>query len=120
MSKITDLSFIENGANTEQRFAEMVDKYLASQDSVSKTLDDGTHILIQKLTLGERGAARYVTINDEAIGWRFTLWPIANACQNEKAAGLKCSMVTLNLGESTGPLDSRDFDKLEKFLADNM
>ena len=41
MSKLTDLSFISNGAEAEQRFAKMVDGYLGGQDNTSKTLEDG-------------------------------------------------------------------------------
>lgn len=120
MSKLTDLSFISNGADAEQRFAKMVDGYLGSQDNVSKTLEDGTQIFIRKQNLGDRGVARYVNINDGVVGWHFTLYPIANPYQDKDLAGLKVSTIDLNLGESTFTLDSRDLDTLEKFLGENM
>ena len=120
MSKITDLSFIENGANGEQKFAKMVDEYLADQESINKTLDDGTQIFIRKQNLGERGAARYINMNDGVVGWEFVLYPIANPYQDKELAGLKVSTIDLNLGEYTFTLDSKDLDKLEAFLAENM
>ena len=120
MSKITDLSFISNGADAEQRFAKMVDSYLGGEESVNKTLEDGTQISIRKQNLGDRGAARYVNINDGVAGWQFALYPIANPYQDKELAGLKVSTIDLNLGESTFTLDSRDLDTLEKFLTENM
>lgn len=120
MSKITDLSFISNGADAEQRFAKMVDGYLGGQESVNKALEDGTQISIRKQNLGDRGAARYVNINDGVVGWQFALYPITNPYQDKELAGLKVSSIDPNLGESTFTLDSRDLDTLEKFLAENM
>ena len=120
MSKLTGLSFIEKAAGAEQKFQEMVDKYLAGQESVNKTLDDGTQIFIRKQNLGDRGIARFVNIYDDAIGWEFVLYPVANIDPDTKLAGLKCSMRTLNLPESTGSLDSGDLETLERFLAENM
>ena len=120
MSKITDISFISSGADAEQRFASIVDKFLGDQEHISKTLDDGTQVFIRKQNLGERGAARCININDGVVGWRFVLYPVANPYQDKDMAGLKVSTIDLNLGESTFTLDSRDLDTLEKFLADNM
>lgn len=120
MSIITDISFISSGADAEQRFASLVDKFLGDQEHISKTLDDGTQVFIRKQNLGERGAARYININDGVVGWRFVLYPVANPYQDKDMAGLKVSTINLNLGESTFTLDSRDLDTLEKFLADNM
>ena len=120
MSKISDISFIENGANSEARFADMVDKYLGGQDSVSKSLDDGTQISIMKMSIGDRGVSRTIIIHDDTIGWKFVLYPIGNAYKDAKTSGLKCSSITFDLGELEGPMDSRDLDKLETFLAENM
>ena len=120
MSKITGLSFISSSADAEQRFAKMVDGYLSGQESINKALADGTQISIRKQNLGDRGAARYVNINDGFAGWRFALYPIANPYQDKELVGLKVSTIDLNLGESTFTLDSRDLDNLEKFLAENM
>lgn len=120
MSKLSDLSFIESGAAAEQKFAEMVDKYLAGQDSVSKSLDDGTQIMIRKQELGDRGIARYVNMNDGYVGWEFVLYPVANPYQDKEQAGLKVSTIDLTFGQSTFTLDSKDLDKLEAFLAENM
>ena len=120
MSKITDLSFTSNGADAEQRFAKMVDGYLGGQKSVHKTLEDGTQISIRKQNLDDRGAARFINIYDNAVGWEFVLYPIANIDPDTKLAGLKCSRRMVNLPEFTGSLDSRDLDTLENFLAENM
>lgn len=120
MSKISDLSFIESGSSAEQKFASIVDKYLAGQESAGKTLDDGTQISIRAQKLGDRGTARFINVSDGVVGWKFALYPVANAGLDKELAGLKVSTIDLTVGESTFALDSRDLDKLEAFLAENM
>lgn len=120
MSKLSGLSFIEKGAEAEQRFMKMADKYLAGQESFGKLLEDGTHILIRKQSLNSHGEARFINIYDNQVGYEFTLYPIANADSNSQFTGLKVSIRTLNMPETTLPFDSGDLSTLEQFLTENI
>ena len=73
MPNLNNYSFIAKGAKTEQRFANIVDKYLAGQDFFDKSLDDGTQFSIRKQELGGRGTSRHIVIFDDIIGYARTV-----------------------------------------------
>ena len=123
MSKLTNLSFSKHGAETEQRFKALVDKYLGDKSNIQRDLDDGAVILIYKKTTNCGGLKYGINIYDDRIGYCFTLRSAELAeeyIRDEKRHGVKIALRTTSFPEVISALDSRDLDTLEKFLADHL